>query len=51
MGDKDRTLDALHRAAARGPFRIGWALTWPELALLRGDPRVKELRKTVGLPE
>jgi hypothetical protein len=27
LGDKDRTLNALHRAAARGPFRIGWALT------------------------
>jgi tetratricopeptide (TPR) repeat protein len=51
LGDKDRAFEALDRAAAAGPFRIGRALTWPELALLRGDPRVKTLRKKVGLPE
>ena len=51
LGDKDRTFEALDRAAAAGPVRIGWALTSPELALLRGDPRVKALRKKVGLPE
>lgn len=27
------------------------AVTLPEFALLRGDPRVKALRKKVGLPE
>src|SRR5262249_47024424 len=51
LGDKDRTFEALDRAAAVGPFRIGRALTGPEFALLRGDPRVKALRKKVGLPE
>jgi TolB-like protein/tetratricopeptide (TPR) repeat protein len=51
LGDKDRAFEALDRAAAAGPFRIGRALTWPEFALLRGDPRVKALRKKVGLPE
>ncbi len=51
LGDKDRTFEALDRAAARGPGRVGRALTFPEFALLRGDPRVKELRKKVGLPE
>ena len=51
LGDKDRTFEALDRAAAAGPVRIGRALTSPELALLRGDPRVKALRKKVGLPE
>jgi len=51
LGDKDRTLQALERMAPLGPFRIGRALTFPELALLRGDPRVKALRKMVGLPE
>jgi hypothetical protein len=30
---------------------MGRELTFPELALLRGDPRVKALRKKVGLPE
>ncbi|MBI1788762.1 MAG: hypothetical protein HYR60_14585 [Acidobacteria bacterium] len=51
LGDKDRTLEALERMAPLGPFRIGRALTFPEFALLRGDPRVKALRKKVGLPE
>lgn len=51
LGDKDRTFEALDRAAAAGPFRIGRALTFPEYALLRGDPRLKVLRKKVGLPE
>ena len=51
LGDKDRAFEALDRAAAVGPFRMGRALTWPEFALLRGDPRVKALRNKVGLPE
>jgi TolB-like protein len=51
LGDKDRTFEALERAAAGGPFRIGRVLTWPELSLLRGDPRLKTLRRKVGLPE
>ncbi len=50
FGDKDRTFAALDLAAG-GPFRIGRALTFPEFAFLRGDPRVKALRKKVGLPE
>ena len=44
LGDKDRTLEAL------GAVRVGRALNSPEFALLRGDPRVKSLRKKVGLP-
>jgi hypothetical protein len=51
LGDKDRTLEAQVRMAPLGPFRVGRALTFPEFALLRGDPRVKALRKKVGLPE
>jgi TolB-like protein len=51
LGDKDRTLEALGRMAPLGAVRIGRALNNPEFALLRGDPRVKELRKQVGLPE
>jgi hypothetical protein len=51
LGDKDRTLQALDRMSALGPVRLGRALTFPELAFLRGDPRVKALRKKVGLPE
>jgi len=51
LGDKDRTFEALDRAAAAGPFRMGRALNEQEFALLRGDPRLKALRKKVGLPE
>jgi TolB-like protein/Flp pilus assembly protein TadD len=51
LGDKDRTLEALDRGATAGPFRMGRALTFPELYLVRGDSRLKALRKRVGLPE
>ena len=51
VGDKERTLQALDRVAGLGAVRIGQALNSPEFALLRGDPRVKALRKKVGLPE
>ena len=51
LGDKDRTLQALDRVAELGAARIGQALNSPEFALLRDDPRVKALRKKVGLPE
>jgi tetratricopeptide (TPR) repeat protein len=51
LGDKDRTFEALDRASSAGPFRIGRALTFPEYALLRGDPRIRALRKKVGLPD
>lgn len=51
LGDKDRTFEALDRATSAGACRIGRALTLPEFAVLRGDPRVKALRKKAGLPE
>jgi TolB-like protein len=51
LGDRDRTLDALERMDVLGPVRIGRTLTFPEFAFVRGDPRVKALRKKVGLPE
>ena len=51
LGDKDRTLDALDHVIQLGGARIGRALNSPEFALLRGDPRVKALRKKVGLPD
>jgi TolB-like protein len=51
LGDKDRTLEALDRLASNGAVRVGRALSSPEFALLRGDPRAKTLRKKVGLPE
>jgi TolB-like protein len=51
LGDKDRTLEALDRMIDLGALRVGKTLAYPELALLRGDPRLKALRKKVGLPE
>jgi len=49
LGDKDRAFEAIEQLAAMNPQR---ALSWlsrPELALLRGDPRVAALRKKFGL--
>jgi len=51
LGDKDRTLRALERMESFGPVRLGRDLTYPEFALVRGHPRVKALRRKVGLPE
>jgi tetratricopeptide (TPR) repeat protein len=51
MNDKDRTIDQLEQLAGVGPARIRFMLTEPEFALLQADPRVKALRKKVGLPE
>lgn len=50
LGDKDRTFEALDRMAPLGAQRIGVYLSFPELDLLRGDPRLAALRKKVGLP-
>jgi hypothetical protein len=50
LGDKDRAFEAIEELAAMNPQR---ALSWlgrPELALLRGDPRVAALRRKFGLP-
>ncbi len=49
LGDKDRAFAAIEELAAVNPHR---ALSWlprPELALLRGDPRVAALRKKFGV--
>ena len=51
LGDKDRTVEALDRMTTLGALRVGRTLNYPELALLQGDPRLKALRKKVGLPE
>jgi tetratricopeptide (TPR) repeat protein len=51
LGDTDRVFEALDRGTAAGPFRLGRAVAFPEFAFLRGDPRLKALRKKVGLPE
>jgi adenylate cyclase len=50
LGDKDRTFDALERMTAVGAQRLGRYLSYPELALLRADPRLNRLREQAGLP-
>jgi TolB-like protein len=51
LGDVERTLQALDRMTVLGPVKVGRILTFPELDLIRGDPRVKAIRKKVGLTE
>jgi TolB-like protein/Tfp pilus assembly protein PilF len=51
LGDKERTIQNLERAIPEGPIRMGQAIENPEFAALRGDPRLKSIRKKVGLPE
>lgn len=51
LKDKDRTIDQLESWAGVGPVRMGFTLTAPEFAFVRADPRVKALRKKVGLPQ
>ena len=50
LGDKDRVFDALERMAAAKEPRVGIYLTYPELALIRDDPRTAALRKKLRLP-
>jgi len=50
LGDRDRAFDALQRFAALNRRRAGMHLTKPELASLRGDPRMAALRAQIGLP-
>jgi tetratricopeptide (TPR) repeat protein len=50
LGDKDRTFEALNRAAAVVPHRVMPLLAYPEMRLLRGDPRLAALRRKLGLP-
>jgi serine/threonine-protein kinase len=49
LGDKDRAFEALERMSAERDPRIEAYLTYPELALLRADPRMDALRKKLGL--
>jgi tetratricopeptide (TPR) repeat protein len=51
LGDKERALEAMERSDEAGPFRVGRQFTWPELAIIRDDPRMKALRKRLGLPD
>lgn len=50
LRDKDRTFEFLDQMVPMGPTRVGRELIFPEFAFLRGDPRLKFLRKRLGLP-
>jgi adenylate cyclase len=51
LGDTGHAFEALDRATAAGPIRIGRKVEAPEFATLRRDPRLGAIRKKVGLPE
>jgi TolB-like protein/Flp pilus assembly protein TadD len=51
LGDKERTFEALDHLTVLGPVKVGRILSFPELDLIRGDPRLKAIRQKVGLPE
>jgi hypothetical protein len=50
LRDKDRTFEFLDQMVPMGATRVGRELIGPDFAFLRGDPRLKVLRKRLGLP-
>jgi TolB-like protein len=50
LGDTERALAALERAAISEPHRMGRLFIEPEMAALRGHPRFAALRKRFNLP-
>jgi tetratricopeptide (TPR) repeat protein len=49
LGDADRTFAALEGMSAERHPLVGIYLTYPELAWLRGDPRMRAFRQKLGL--
>jgi serine/threonine-protein kinase len=50
LGDRDRAFEALERAAVSNWWMAAtWSLR-PEMAVLRGDPRLVAIRERLGLP-
>jgi tetratricopeptide (TPR) repeat protein len=50
LGDKDRAFAALDRMAEIGDPRVAMYVVYPELSLLRGDPRLATFRRKLNLP-
>jgi tetratricopeptide (TPR) repeat protein len=50
LHDKDRAFAALEKMAAEKDPRVGWYITYPELAFIREDPRMAAFRRTLGIP-
>ena len=51
LGDKDRAYEGLKQMVAAKDPRVGNYLQFPELSLLRGDPRMEEIRRSLSLPQ
>jgi serine/threonine protein kinase/cytochrome c-type biogenesis protein CcmH/NrfG len=49
LGDKERLFDALERMAADKDPLVQLYISYPELALIRDDPRLPPFRKKIGL--
>jgi TolB-like protein len=49
LGDKDCVFEALNKMADAKDPRIHMYIVYPELALIRGDPRLDLLKKKIGL--
>ncbi len=51
LGDKERTLEQLQKAVESNerPVRLAALLSYPEMKLLHGDPRLDELRRRLNL--
>lgn len=49
LGDRDCVFEALNRMADIKDPRIHLYIVYPELALIRGDPRLDALKKKIGL--
>jgi len=49
LGDKDCVFEALNQMADIRDPRIHYYIVYPELALIRGDPRLDALKKKIGL--
>jgi len=50
LGDTPRAIEALERAAASEPHRVGRLLIEPELAAVRNPPQAVAVRKAFNLP-
>jgi hypothetical protein len=51
LGDKERAYEGLKQMVAINAPRASNYLDFPELSLLRGDPRLEEIRRSLSLPK
>jgi hypothetical protein len=50
LGNRDLAVAALERLVTEEPHRVPMVLTYPELEILRDDPRVDAIRRRFRLP-